>query len=131
MAKSLSDLVRSGRLALPTQPSFDRATWRTAHDQIESNPANDQLLASVFWFADELDAIRADIAALRIDRANFSRLTTELCGQCNLNFIHSEAFLRHAIATRPPESFPMGSPAHVMIESPTGDLGSPDAWRTS
>lgn len=131
MSESLSDMVRAGRLALPTQSSFDRATWRTAHGQIDPNPTDSQLLASVFWFADELDAIRAEIAALRLDRADLARLTAELCGQCNFNFIRSEAYLRYALATRPPESFPMGSPAHVLMESPTGDLGSPDAWRTA
>ncbi|WP_428264540.1 hypothetical protein [Haliangium sp.] len=130
MAEPLALLVRSGKLAAPNRRDFDRQAWTRAYAALPADDATASFFASAMWFADQLEAVHHDIAALRLARVDRERLKRELCGRCNYAYVYSEARLRLAMAEAGPGDLPMGSPAHLLFSAHTGDTGNADAWRT-
>lgn len=127
MTSALAELARSGRLPLPGRPDFDAEGWQRA----AADAPDDPLLASVLWFDAELRSVRDRIAALRIGRFERDRMVAELCGRCNYAYAYSEAALRGMMEKAEPGSLPMGSPAHLLFHTESGDVGNADAFRTS
>jgi len=128
-ADRLLKLIRTGKLSSPTLRSFKREDWASALAQSGGEAAAEELYNSVMWFADEIEAIRSKIEALRIDRTPTAALIRELCGRCNYSYVHSEAVLRRAESDAAPDELPVSS-GHVLFRSEAGDIGNADAWRT-
>lgn len=124
---SVLALVRSGRLPLPGDPRFAAADWEAA---ASANAEDPQLITSALWFDRQLKAAWEDVDALKLGRVDRARLLEELCGRCNYVFAHSEAALDAAMRAADPGSLPMGSVAHLLFRTTTGDVGNADALRT-
>lgn len=130
MSEPLSNLVRAGKLASPIRRDFDRQRWAEEYAGLAPNPETDGFYTSVMWFADQIESAHQEIAALHLERVDRDALIRELCGRCNYAYVHSEARLRQEIMEARPGELPMGSPAHVLFTTHTGDKGNADAWRT-
>jgi len=130
MSEPLSTLVRAGKLASPIRRDFDRQRWAAEYASLAPNPETEGFYTSVMWFADQIEVIHRRIAGLRLERVDRDALVRELCGRCNYAYVHSEARLRQETMEAKPGELPMGSPAHVLFTTETGDKGNADAWRT-